>query len=110
MNDHDNERVIAAVVKDNKIYGITDEGSLAHFDEDLGKWVQRCDAEVLCADKTSALRKTYIDPVVHRPGSVHSDPVKAPSKHFSGVLIFAIIMLVLSVISFAINAWLVFGN
>jgi len=76
----ENEKVISAIVKDNKIYGITDEGSLTVFDEDLNKWVQRCESEVLCADKTSALRKTFIDPKSDRPVFTPGGIILAPKR------------------------------
>lgn len=62
-----NDTVRSIAVKDNKIFGVTAEGLLTMFDEELGRWVVRCDAEVLCADKSSVLRSSFVNPAIERP-------------------------------------------
>ena len=62
-----NDTVRSIAVKDNKIFGVTAEGLLTMFDEELGRWVVRCESEVLCADKSSVLRSSFVNPTTERP-------------------------------------------
>lgn len=54
----ENEKVTQITATHDKIYGLTEEGSLVLFDQNANCWALKCSAEIKTADKVNVLKKT----------------------------------------------------
>lgn len=72
-----NLRVREIVVFKEKIYGLTEEGHLAFFDEATGKWIRRSSPDVINPEDNEVIKCSFID---EKPSLIvprHSRPVES---------------------------------